>query len=493
MKKILKDLAIFCILVIIIAGIILPRELNNLDEIWNFNFARNIANGLMPYRDFNMLQTPLLSMTCGGILYLFGQELIVMRILAVILCASIIFLLYKILTTLKINEFICIILLFPIMYMYKDYFTIDYNYANILITLLITLLEIKYYKNESKIKDILFGTLVGLAILNKQTTGIVLATIFIFYKLLIINKSNRKIILKSILYRFIGVAIPINIGLAYLACNNIIYDFLDYTVYGIKTFNNYIPYTSLLINSKWYIKIIAITIPIVIIIMYIITVVKKQENDFSKKLFIIFAYSVAEMVVVFPISTFGYLIMGMIDVYIGLILILTELIKKIKLEKTKIFLLYFLKAITVMLTLYLMITSIIKIKEYVKEAKQYTRVNHYRFIKCDEQNIKIVDEFILDKEKEQKRVYMLDASAAIYMIPIDKYNKNYDMFLKGNLGAKGEEGQIENLKKEKGVIVLITNDKYTRNWQNPEKVREYIINNWKKTGEISKFDIYEKK
>ena len=49
MKKILKDLAIFCILAIIIAGIILPRELNNLDEIWNFNFARNIANGLMPY------------------------------------------------------------------------------------------------------------------------------------------------------------------------------------------------------------------------------------------------------------------------------------------------------------------------------------------------------------------------------------------------------------------------------------------------------------
>ena len=151
MKKILKDLAIFCILAIIIAGIILPRELNNLDEIWNFNFARNIANGLMPYRDFNMLQTPLLSMICGEILYLFGQELIVMRILAVILCASIIFLLYKILTTLKINEFICIILLFPIMYMYKDYFTIDYNYANILITLLITLLEIKYYKNMKNI------------------------------------------------------------------------------------------------------------------------------------------------------------------------------------------------------------------------------------------------------------------------------------------------------------------------------------------------------
>ena len=68
MKKILKDLAIFCILAIIIAGIILPRELNNLDEIWNFNFARNIANGLMPYRAFNIVKTPLLSIICGMIL-----------------------------------------------------------------------------------------------------------------------------------------------------------------------------------------------------------------------------------------------------------------------------------------------------------------------------------------------------------------------------------------------------------------------------------------
>ena len=36
-------------------------------------------------------------------------------------------------------------------------------------------------------------------------------------------------------------------------------------------------------------------------------------------------------------------------------------------------------------------------------------------------------------------VKILDASAALYMIPIDKYNKNYDLLLKGNLGKDGEE------------------------------------------------------
>lgn len=42
------------------------------------------------------------------------------------------------------------------------------------------------------------------------------------------------------------------------------------------------------------------------------------------------------------------------------------------------------------------------------------------------------------------------------------------------------------------VIILIRNEKYSRNWQNPEKVREYIINDWEKTGEVGIFDTYEK-
>ena len=31
------------------------------DEIWNYGFSYNIANGLMPYRDFNMVLTSFIS------------------------------------------------------------------------------------------------------------------------------------------------------------------------------------------------------------------------------------------------------------------------------------------------------------------------------------------------------------------------------------------------------------------------------------------------
>ena len=41
------------------------------------------------------------------------------------------------------------------------------------------------------------------------------------------------------------------------------------------------------------------------------------------------------------------------------------------------------------------------------------------------------------------------------MIPLDRYNKDFDMFLKGNLGEDSEEGQIERIKNMKNAVILI--------------------------------------
>lgn len=66
-------------------SIVLIRELKDLDEIWNFNFANNIANGLIPYKDFNMVTMPFLPMIISVFLKIFGQEVIVMRVICVLM------------------------------------------------------------------------------------------------------------------------------------------------------------------------------------------------------------------------------------------------------------------------------------------------------------------------------------------------------------------------------------------------------------------------
>ena len=146
-----------------------------------------------------------------------------------------------------------------------------------------------------------------------------------------------------------------------------------------------------------------------------------------------------------------------------------------------------------MLILIIAIYEGIILFNYLKTCNKYNQLKHFKYIPASYESTKKIDDFILEENRKGKNVYILDATAALYMIPIDKYNKNYDMFLKGNLGADGEEGQIENLKKENdNTVVLIMNNSYSRNWQTPEKVRKYIIDNWTKRGEIEKFDIYEK-
>ena len=196
-KAKLIDICFFIIMILLFSATVLPRNLANLDEIWNFNFARNIANGLIPYNDFNMLQTPLLSFILGGIFKIFGQELFVMRIVSIILGAGIIFVAFKILKELKLNTKWSILssgLLF--LFIISDFY-IDYNYAILFITLLLIYIELKY-KNYGIRYNLLIGLLAGITILLKQSTGIIISGITILY--LILEKRDKETG-KAILYR----------------------------------------------------------------------------------------------------------------------------------------------------------------------------------------------------------------------------------------------------------------------------------------------------
>ena len=73
---------------------------------------------------------------------------------------------------------------------------------------------------------------------------------------------------------------------------------------------------------------------------------------------------------------------------------------------------------------------------------------------------------------------------------MDIYNKNFDMFLKGNIGKDGEEGLISNIENSTNNIYLIKKEGATLNWQTPKSVIEYIRKNMKKLGSIEYYDIY---
>ena len=94
MKK--NDLLIVIFIFITIFSIIIVKPISDLDEIWNYNTARVISEGLIPYKDISMITTPLLPMITAVFLKIIANELIVSRIIAAILWTGILYTVYKI-------------------------------------------------------------------------------------------------------------------------------------------------------------------------------------------------------------------------------------------------------------------------------------------------------------------------------------------------------------------------------------------------------------
>ena len=478
-KKNIKEILLFILIGMFFTSSILIRRASNLDELWNYNFASNIANGLVPYKDFNMVVTPLLSIIGGMFLTISGKELLIFRSLNIALNTTIIFLMYKIMDKLKIRKYLTLILLFLLTYVYKEYAMFDYNFAVSFVSLIILYLELKDYETQKKSYQIIIGVLAGICITLKQTTGIIIGVTLLGYKILDTrNKQEFKQYLKQFTYRIIGLAIPVLIMILYLVVDNAFYDFIDYCILGVSTFSNKISYfTRLIKNQNILIKILSI-MPISLLILLVRYIRKRDKNAL-----VLFALGVATLSVVYPISDESHLIPGILITLIGVGYILNNLINRPGkiLER-------FCYIFIVLFVLYQFINGIYI---YSKSTKN-TQIAHYKGIimtdSGQEANIKISDYI----KNSDKKVYILDATAAYYMIPIDIYNKNYDMFCLGNFGINGEQGQIENLQKEKGSIkLLIKTEGKARNWQNPEKVREWIIKNMNKTGQLGGFDIYE--
>ena len=164
----------------------------------------------------------------------------------------------------------------------------------------------------------------------------------------------------------------------------------------------------------------------------------------------------------------------------------------LKNKKIKLFFKFFCEYLAVAILVLIGIWSIYKNYKYIKQDNNYSTLNHFRDTAISEElenKIKNVESYI---ENSEEKVYILDSDAALYNIPIDTYNKDFDMFNKGNLGGKGEQGQIEKIQNMSNVKILIRKDGLSRNWQTPEEVRKYIKENLKKQESIEIFDVYYK-
>lgn len=507
-KAILKNFILFIFIAVMVFSIIAINPISNLDEIWNYNTARAITQNLIPYKDISMITTPLLPMITALFLKLIANEVIVSRVLASVLWGGVLFSIFKILKLLIKEENTCLIITALLGLLFRDCYCIDYNILSLMFSLIILYIELKNIDKphfENNKTDFLIGILAGLTVCTKQSIGAILAIIVVGYKIIFVqNKKEFIEYLKTAFKRIIGILIPIILVLIYLIVTNSLQDFINYAVLGISTFSNKIPYAKLMNNDKKEIQILSRIMPFILLAMAVLTIVlqnkKKKENigNIDNKILTMLIYSLSTIIIMYPISDEIHFLIASTITFIGLAYILyllgIAIYNKINLQsKKKIYKITSLM-ISIIAIAFIAIKGINNIIEYAKQEKNQT-IEHYKNIQISEylqERINEIDSFILEQEKENKKVYILDAEAAIYMIPINNYNKDYDMFLKGNIGKDGQEGQIQKIKQKfPNEIILIRKKNLQSNWQTPTEVVDYVRENLEFTGEVSIYEVYK--
>jgi len=458
-KKIINILTQFSIFTLSLVVFLVARLANpatDLDEVWNYNTANAFAMGLIPYKQVSMITTPLLPMINSIFLKVVFNGIMTYRVLMGIVFALIVLFIYLIIKELSSKKLLSYICAFFIGTLLIKKFLLDYNYLFLLISLVIAFLEIRDIKKNENFNfnhNLCVGFLTGLAFLTKQTIGILLIFVMIFEVFIYMKKSGFDLkfnkFIKLIGVRILGMMVLIIIFLIYLGITGAFNDFINYAIKGVREFSNNVPYYRLFDSNDKVVSIISRLFIIVYIPLFITFILECIKNKKMRDEFI--------------------------NIYV--------LAKKL------------------LLTGILFIIILISFKNLIIERNINVKENvlvpfkHYEGIYVPEYLSKRISD-VTDKVRAYsnsgRESIIVDAEAAIYDIVLNKYKKNYDMLLIGNIGENGVEKIINEIKDSHNVYYFVKNPQYALNWQLPEDIVDYIRNNLKYHETVSVFDVYYK-
>lgn len=477
MKKKYETLVFVYIFLSIFCSIML-RSLSSLDELWQYGFGRNIATGILPYKDMNMIVTPFSMWVLGLFIRLLGEEIYIYRLLGVLVCATAVYICYKILILLQVKKRFVFCMIAYICAFYCVFFTYDYNFLNMTLQVLIIYLYLNrllctkaYWKSDFML--FLTGICSGLPIITKQTTGLTLmfSSILVYY--IIWKKDSAK---KKLLFG-IAITLPGVVFFVWLIVNQILDDFIFYSVKGLGKFSHKVTLGDFLFRSG--IINTCIGCGTILICFLVISKIIKNKGRIERNVWIIiFILAMGGMIVIYPITDSIHVSVAIFPIILLGILLLADVMNKqsdIRME-----VLIFAIFLGLGLPIYI----------NIDENSKWSELKHMKYVLMDrglEENINKVNDYM--ERLETDDIYIVDASACLYKIPMDMYIKDYDLFLNGHWGTESPLEVVERLKDREGYIFILKED-YLLNWQVPKEAVTYVRNEFKKIDEVEQFEVY---
>ena len=404
------------------------------DELYNFGFAKNIVNGLVPYVDFNMIVPPFFHYIVSLFVIIFGNHLLVYHCIIAFIVVSITYLSYR-----KVGFLSLVIYCFLLIYPYTGY--------NTFCLFLFMILLFMDFDN-----DYLCALLICCMCLSKQTLGILMIPNLIY------AKKRGKVFS---IYCVVGC-----LFLLYLLLNQSLYQFLDYCFLGMFHFTSK--------NSSLTVFLF-VEIVIILVLSFLIFKTKKKE----------YSYILAFQIMAFPIVNY-------VHFWISFVPVLFLLIQKFKKHFVgKMFFMGFGVAYFVIFTCSIFFTN--RNYQYLgKYSSGDFMRNRVTYLAVP---IYVADIDRQIQKYSDYNVYLLGSFSYLVKLNLDISINKYDIINEGNMGYLGYQGYINDIDsfcKEKKCLFIINDDEAAGKIENQVslEILNYVINNYEKKYSSNTFSVY---
>lgn len=409
----------------------------DLDLMWNYGFSQNVSKGLIMYRDFNMVITPLYPAITGLLMHILGNNMIIFYIINTFYAMLTLFIVYK------LDKKI----IFPFFIYFLFNTAPGYNTLTVFYVFLLIYLE----KNNKN--DYLIGLVISLAFLTKSSIGVFLALPTLYY----IKKP------KKILKRIVPVIITNLIVIGYFYLNNALYDYINYAFLGLLDFSNG--------NGNYNF----ITIIVILVLIYLI---KEYIKTKDKELL----YIIAFQIMAYPLFNISHTLLALTPVVYYLLR---------KYPKAN-------NLVIKTAPIFIIIPIISLIINYNLCSPTYdNNLFKYRYLQKEYRNdLNALKNYF---KGNYDNVYFFIMEAYLYKLSLNIPINEYDLTLKGNLGYNGEEKMIEKIKDLDDHSIIVTSLVFEESTtsmlktQASKKIYDYITNNFSTIGQFHKFRVYQDK
>ena len=460
-----KRIVISCLIIVVLAFVkVMIWGFGDLDELWNYNMSRGIVMGLVPYRDFNMVLTPLFAFF-NSLAVLFSRSLIAYRVSCSVILSVFMLLVFKAISQ-KTNRYyalpsVLLCLLFSSVVTYNTFFMI-----------FVLTIYLLFQRKDSNTRNILIGISGACAALSRQTSGGILILIVL---ILLAGPwgggTSKKQRFKDVSFCILGGLVPCVAFLIYLLSTNAFGAFWDYCFFGLFAFGNG--------NGIFQISALPYLFIALLGIICDIALLKTDRKAAITHLML----GITVFIIAIPIVENVHTSFAAIWFLIPVVIFIKKRFGRNLSKRLSVILISVLAVVVALMSVLGVIgCNVIETPVELKGIfADRTLVSDY---------IALADQS--EKYEEQGyRVITISNSAVLISIVKGDIDPVFDMFNKGNFGVNDPMKYVEEVCNNENSLIQMPDDYATEGWQNPDGVYEYVVSHCEEIDNYGRFKLYK--